>query len=80
MEELFIIYAIMKGFGIKMLVLKAIMKGIKCFIALPPLGAIIGGVGKFIKWKHWKTALDTAVALSTVVTLLVVFWTMKKFL
>lgn len=57
---------------------KAIKKGIKYFIDVPSIKAIVGGINQFFKWKHWKPALDTAVAVSTVATLLVVFWTLKE--
>lgn len=35
-------------------------------------------IAKIIKWGHWKTLVDTCVALSTIVTLLVVFWTLQE--
>lgn len=55
---------------------KAIKKGIKCFIDLPRV--IVGGIKQIFKWKHWKIALDTAVTITTVTTLLVVFLTLKE--
>lgn len=45
-----------------MLVVKTIKKGIKCIL----------------EWKHWKTALETTVAISTIASLLVVFWTLQE--
>ena len=58
--------------------LKIIKKGIKYFIDLPSIRAIIKGINKLFKWKYWKSALDTAVSVSTIATLLVVFWTLKE--
>ncbi len=62
----------------KMIKSKTIKKGIKIFTDLPPLRLIIGWGKKFIKWRYWKCALDTAVALSTIASMLLVFWTLKE--
>jgi len=46
-------------------------KSIKRFFSLKFFSAIY-------EWRHWKALLDTAVALSTVFTLIIVFWTLKE--
>lgn len=61
-----------------MKVLRGIKNGIYRGIILPLVNAIGVRIISFFKWKHWKAVLETSVAISTVATLFVVYWTLKE--